>query len=109
MKKLIIILGFITAIISVILAVTPLFRLAVFPIIIALVCGGALFYLSKKQDLKTKITQYLFLLVIISLSVTVYKVIFTTAEVGDIEELEQREEKSEEDSIELLEGLEIDE
>ena len=108
MKKIAIILGFITAILAVVLAVTPLFKLAIFPVIIALISGTIIFYLSKKENKKTKIIQYLFLLVIIALSLTIYKAVFTKAEVGDIEELEQREDKSEEDSIELLEGIEIE-
>lgn len=109
MKRLIIILGFITSILAVILSVTPLFKIAVFPIVAAFILGGILFYLSKKDERKTKTIQYIFLLVIIALSLTVYKSIFIEAEVGDVEELEQREDKSEEDSIEILEGLDIEE
>lgn len=109
MKRLVIILGFIASILAVILSVTPLFKIAVFPIIAAFILGGILFYLSKKDKRKTKTLQYIFLLVIIALSLTVYKAIFIEAEIGDVEELEQREDKSEEDSIEILEDLEIDE
>lgn len=108
MKKLLIILGFIAAILAVVLAVTPLFKLAVFPIIIAFVFGIILVYLSNKKGVKTKAIQYIFLLTIISLSFTIYKSIFTEAEVGDIKQLDQLEDKSEEDAIKELEGIDID-
>lgn len=108
MKKIVILLGFITAILAVVLAVTPLFKLAIFPLSIAFLLGLVVFYLSKKDGKKTKTIQYIFLLVIIALSLTIYKGVFTEAEVGDVEELEQREDKSEEDSIELLEDIEIE-
>ncbi|NNE31060.1 MAG: DUF2232 domain-containing protein [Winogradskyella sp.] len=109
MKKTFIILGFATALISVVLAVTPLSNLAIFPIIIAVICGLILFYISKKEASKIKTIQYIFLLVIIALSLTIYKSIVNTQEIGDIEQLEQREEENLEDSKELLEDIEIDE
>lgn len=108
MKKVVIILGFISAIIAVIVSVTPLYNLAVIPIIIAFISGLILFFLSKKESSKTKTIQYIFLLVIISLSLTIYKGLFHTSEVGDIEQLEQRDEENLEDSKEILEDLEID-
>ncbi|RNC86451.1 MAG: FUSC family protein [Winogradskyella sp.] len=107
MKKLLIILGFIASILAVVLAVTPLFKLSVFPIIIAFLCGIALLYFSKKKKFKTKAIQYVFLLTIISLSFTVYKSVFQKAEIGDIKELEQLDETSEEDAIKELEDIEI--
>lgn len=109
MKKTFIILGFATALLSVVLAVTPLSNLAIFPIIIAVICGLILFYISKKEASKIKTIQYIFLLVIIALSLTIYKSIVNTQEIGDIEQLEQREEENLEDSKELLEDIEIDE
>ena len=109
MKKLFIILGFIASILAVILVVTPLFKLALFPLVIAFSSGLAILYFSKKDQRKSKSIQYIFLLVIIALSLMVYKAIFNKAEIGDVQELEQREEESEEEAIELLEDIEIDE
>lgn len=108
MKKLFIIIGFIAAILATILAVTPLFKLSLFPTILAVLCGLGLLYLNKKKQQKTKAVQYVFLLSIIALSLTVYKSIFTVVELGDTEELNKLEEKSEEEAIELLEDIEID-
>lgn len=109
MKKVCVILGFTTAILSVILSVTPLFKLAVFPVLISFACGLGLLYLTKKTGNKTKVIQYILLLSIIALSLIVYKAIFVKAEVGDVEEFELLEDKSEEDAIDELEDIEIDE
>ncbi len=109
MKKVFTVLGFITAILATILAVTPLSNLAIIPIIVAFLCGLMILFISKKQNTKTKTIQYIFLLVIISLVLTIYKGVFSTAELGDTEQLEQKEEENLKDSKEILEGLEIDE
>lgn len=109
MKKIVIILGFITAILALILAVTPLSNLAVIPIIIAFLCGLGVFLLSKKQNIKTKSVQYIFLLTIIALGLTIYNGVFSTAKVGDTEKLEQLEDEILEDSKDLLEDIDIDE
>lgn len=109
MKKVFIILGFISAILAVILAVTPLSNLAVAPIIVAFIFGLIVLFLSKKQKTKTKTIQYIFLLVIIALGLTIYKSVFSTTEIGDTKQLEQRDEENLEDSKELLEDIEIDE
>lgn len=108
-KKLIIILGFVVAILAVILAVTPLSNLAVIPIIVGFVCGLLIVFMSKKDNTKTKSIQYIFLLVIIALALTIYKSVYYISEVGDTEQLEQRDEENLEDSKELLEDIDIDE
>ena len=48
-KKLIIFLGFTTAILAVILAVTPFSNLAVIPIVVAFICGLLIVFMSKKD------------------------------------------------------------
>ncbi|APY09484.1 FUSC family protein [Winogradskyella sp. J14-2] len=108
-KKLFIILGFTAAVLAVVLAVTPLSNLAVIPIIVAFVCGLLIVFMSKKDKTKTKSIQYIFLMVIIALALTIYKSVYYTSEVGDIEQLEQRDEENLEDSKELLEDIDIDE
>ncbi len=109
LKKLLIIIGFISAIAAVILAVTPLYSLAIVPIVIAFACGLVIVFLSKKDKRKTKTIQYIFLMVIIALSVTIYKGIFSTSEIGDTEQLEKRDEENLKDSKELLEDINTDE
>jgi len=108
-KKIFIILGFTAAILAVILAVTPLSNLAIAPIIVAFLSGLIVLFLSKKQNTRTKTIQYIFLLVIISLSLTIYKGVFLATEVGNIEQLEERDEENLEDSKEILEEIETEE
>ncbi|WP_299523817.1 FUSC family protein [Winogradskyella sp.] len=108
-KKLFIILGFIAAILAVILAVTPLSNLAIAPIIVAFISGLVILLVSKKEKTKTKTIQYIFLMVIIALFLTIYKGIYATSEIGNTEQLEQRDEENLEDSKEILEDIEFDE
>jgi hypothetical protein len=108
MRQLFIILGFITAILAVILSVTPLSKLAYLPAIAALIFGLIAFYISKQKQDPKKSVQLVFLLTIISLSITTYKAIFNTVEVGNVEDLQVKEETSVEDSKELLENIEIE-
>jgi membrane-bound ClpP family serine protease len=108
MKKLFLILGFITAILGLILAVTPLFKIAYIPSIATLIFGLlALFTFKEKQHNKKPI-QLIFLMSIIALALTTYKAVFSKSEVGNTEQLELKEEQLEEESIEELDGLEID-
>lgn len=108
MKKLFLILGFITAILAVILAVTPLSKIAYIPSVCALVFGLLAFYTAKDKQQSKKSIQLIFLMTIIALVLTTYKAVFTTAELGDTEQLEQKEEQLEEESLKELEGIDID-
>ncbi len=109
MKTLFVILGFIASILSLILAVTPLFKIAYIPAIAALAFGLVAFYISKQKQLPKKSIHLVLLLTIIALSVTTFKTIFNTVKVGDTEELIQKENESEQEAIETLEDIQIDE
>ena len=108
-KKVFVVIGFISAILAVVLAVAPASNLAVLPIIVAFLSGLIVLFLSKKQNTKTKTIQYIFLLVIISLSLTIYKSVFSTTALVNNEQLELPNEENLEDSKEILEDIEIDE
>jgi membrane-bound ClpP family serine protease len=108
MKKLFLILGFITAILALILAVTPLFNIAFIPAIAGLVFGILTLLISKDEQRYKKSIQLVFLMTIIALAVTTYKAVYTESEVGNTDKMEQKEEQRDEESIEELEGLEID-
>lgn len=108
MRRLFIILGFIASIMAVILSVTPLSKIAYIPAVAALVFGLVAFYYSRQKQYPKKSIQLIFLLTIISLTITTYKAVFTVAEVGNVEGLELKEKESEEKAIEELEGLDID-
>ncbi|MFL0354720.1 FUSC family protein [Xanthomarina sp. GH4-25] len=109
MKKLCIVLGLIAAVLALILSVLPVSNLAFFPAIVAFIFALGAFYFSNKENSSKKTVQLIFLLTIISLSISTYKSLFNTVEVGNTEELQEREQKSEENAIEELEGLDFDE
>lgn len=108
MRKLLIILGIIAAVLAIVLSVLPLSNLAYFPAIAALLFGLIAYYISNKNNQPIKTIQLIFLLTIIALSISIYKSIFHTVEIGNTEELQIRELKSEEKAIEDLESLDID-
>ena len=109
MKKLFIILGFITAILALVLAVTPLFKIAYIPSVLALIFGVLALVTSKGQQSGKRSIQLVFLMTIIALVLTTYKAVFTESEVGDTEQLEQKEDQLEEESIDELDDLNLDE
>jgi len=109
MKTIFLVLGFISSILSVILAVTPLFKIAFIPCIAAIVFGLIAYYISKQKQLPKKSIQLVFLISIIALTLTTYKTIFIKVEVGNTDELIQKENNSEQEAIETLEDIEIDE
>jgi hypothetical protein len=108
MRRLFIVLGFITVVLALILAVTPLSQIAYIPAAIALLFAFIAFYLSKQKQYPKKSIQLIFLLSFIALVLTTYKSIFNTAEVGNVDELELREEESLKDSEAILEELDIE-
>ena len=108
MKKLFTILAIVASAIAIIFSVLPISNLAIFPAIIALICGLIAFYLSKKSGHVKKIIQFTFLLTAMALSITIYKALFIRAEVSNNEALEATETKLEGEAIEELEKLDID-
>ncbi len=108
MRRLFIILGFIASILAVILSVTPLSKIAYIPAVAALIFGLIAFYLSKQKQYPKKSIQLIFLMTIISLTITTYKAIFDVVEVGNVEGLELKEKESEEKALEDLEDLKLD-
>ena len=108
MRRLFIILGFITSILAVILAVTPLSKIAYIPALFALIFGAIAFYLSRQKQYPKKSIQLIFMLTVISLTITTYKAVFNTVEIGNIDGLKLKEKESEQKAIEELEGLDIE-
>ncbi|OUR97731.1 FUSC family protein [Flavobacteriales bacterium 33_180_T64] len=108
MKKLFIILGFIVSILALILAVTPLSKIAYIPAVAALIFGVLALVTSKNKQHSKKSIHLIFLMTIIALVLTTYKALFNTVEIGNTEQLEQKEKQLEEESIEELEGINLD-
>ena len=109
MKKLFIILGIIASVLALVLSILPLSNLAFFPAIAAFIFALAALYFTNKENSSKKTVQLIFLLTIIALSISTYKSLFNTVELGNTEELIEREKQSEENAIEELEGLDLDE
>lgn len=108
MRKTLVIVGFISAILSVILTATPMFKISIFPILLAVLSGFGVLYLSNKQNLSKKVVQYILLLAIIALVIMIFKSVTDTSEVGNTERLQELEKASEEEAIEELEGIDLD-
>ncbi|WP_298895295.1 FUSC family protein [uncultured Psychroserpens sp.] len=109
MKKLFLILGFIAAILAVILAVTPLSKLAYIPSVAALIFGVLSLITSKDNKQYKRSIQLIFLMTIIALTLTTYKALFTEAEVGNTEQLEEKEDQLEQESLDELDNIELEE
>jgi len=109
MKKTILAIGFITAIIAVVLAVTPLYKISIIPTLIAIICGVVALYLSLKEKSKPKSIQYVMVIAVLSLTIFIYKTVVDKNEIGNTEELNKREQDNLNESKEILDDIEIDE
>ena len=103
MKKLLVILSLLASILALVLSVLPLSNLAYIPAFTALILG-VLSLVIKKGKVNKKTLNLAFLLTVIALLFTVYKSVFSTTEVGNIDELEQKADQSVIESIETLES-----
>ncbi|WP_026753091.1 hypothetical protein [Sediminibacter sp. Hel_I_10] len=102
MKQIVTLLGLISAITAVVLAVTSFSNMAYIPAILALVLGALSFFISKQKSKKA--VQLIFLLTILSLSLTIYKSIYSEEEPSEVDQLEDVENlqiKSATDSIDV--------
>ncbi len=109
MKKIVIIVGLISALAATILATTKFSNFSIIPIIIAFISGLILLFLSKKEQSKIKPIQYIFLLVIISLGLTIYKSVNTTSEIEETEPLEQTDQEIQDKPKAIIDSAIIDE
>ena len=110
MRNFVKILAFIAAIIALVLAVTPLSNIALFPLLVAIFLTILLYFLSKKQVNSNKPIQYILVLSVIALGFMIYKSLFTEAIVKEEaqEEMNLKEQESKEESLKELEALDIE-
>lgn len=108
MKKTFIIIGFICAIVAAVLASSSYSNLAIIPIIIAFSSGVFLLLLSKKDKSKPKPIQYIFILSIIALGLTIYKGVFAPSKETNADLKELQIEDTIENSEELIDTIEND-
>lgn len=109
MRQLFIILSLIFAALGLVLSVFPFGMIALIPIIASFVFGLIAFRISKKSNKSTNIIKATFLVVIISLCISIYRSVFETnvIEDDDIETI-KKEKQSDQESIDELESLEIE-
>ena len=106
MKKIVIILGFLSGITGILLSTTKFYTSALIPILIAFVCGLLILYLSKLDLKKPKSIQYIFLFVIFALSSTIYKGVVSPTASKDLEQTETVDSENVIDTKEKIEKTE---
>lgn len=110
MKTLLIILGYVAAVLSVVFSVTPLYKIAILTGSGALLFGLFVFLLNKQAGQGMgKSVKVLFAITLIALLISAYKTWFVAVEVGNTEDLIEMEDQSELEAIEALEDLDIEE
>jgi len=107
MRLTLIIISIISALIGLALSILPFGSIAVVPIVIAFVSGLIAFKTSQKEGRNTNIIKGVFLILIISLGLTIYNTLKTNEVIEDTESI-LNDNQSEEDAIEELESLEIE-
>ncbi|MDO5970059.1 FUSC family protein [Flavivirga aquimarina] len=88
MKKTFIFLTITALVLAILLSVLLIYNLTIIPSIIGLIFGLVVFHFSKKSVQIKKIIQFAFLLIIIALTITIYKSIYTQIEITNTETLE---------------------
>lgn len=107
MRLPLIIISIISAILGLALSILPFGNIAILPIVIAFVSGLIALKISQKEDKSTSIIKVIFLIIIISLGLTIYNSLKPNEVIEDKESI-TKENQSEEDSIDELESLEIE-
>ena len=107
MRLPLIIISIISAILGLALSILPFGNIAILPIVIAFVSGLIAFKISQKEGKSTTIIKVVFLIIIISLGLTIYNSLKANEVIEDKESI-TKEKQSEEDSIDELESLEIE-
>lgn len=108
MRLLVTILGILSGLIGLALSILPFGLIALVPIILAFIFGLIAFNMSKNENTGKGIIKLIFLLVILGLGITIYRSIFDENKVEDDIETIQKEEERDKESLEELEGLNID-
>ena len=107
MRLPLIIISIITALLGLTLSILPFGTIAILPIVVAFVSGFIAFKISRKENKSINIIKGVFLIIIISLGLTIYNSFKVNEIVEDTESI-IKENQSEEDSIEELESIEIE-
>ena len=109
MRIIILILGFLAAIIAAIMTVLPFGPMAFIPIAAALIFGLISYVLARKDKSGTAASKFLLIVAVLTLGLGIYRTAFNTNVVEEDMETIQNEEESLEEAKKELEDIEIDE
>jgi len=108
MRTLFIILGFLSGIFAIALSILPFGYIALIPAILGLVFGYLAMTASKKEGRSSIPSNLIFLVSIIALLLTTYRIVFTENKVEADSEFIEKEKESKEEAIEELEEIEVE-
>ncbi len=108
MRILLTILGFIAAILGLVLSILPFGKIALIPILLAFVFGVLAFVYTKKEGKSRSAVKMIFLITIAALAVTIYRALFDENVIVEDKESIERDKKSEEEAIQELDSLVIE-
>ena len=108
MRLTLIILSIISAILGLALSILPFGNIAILPIVISFISGLIAFKISQKENNSANIVKGVFVVLIISLGLTMYNSFKTNEVIEDTQKAIIKENQSEEDALEELESIEIE-
>ena len=109
MRIVILVLGFIAAILAAVMTILPFGSLAFIPIGAAFIFGLISYSMSRKDSSGTAASKFLLIVAVITLALGIYRTSFNQNVVADGPETIEMEEESLEEAKKELEGIEIDE
>ena len=108
MRLLVTTLAVISATIGLILSILPFGTIALIPIILAFILAFMAYKMAQKDQVNTKFVKVIFLITIIAFVLSLFRIVFDENVVeNDIETIE-KEKQSDEDSLQELEGIDIE-
>ena len=108
MKLLLTIVGLLSALLGLALSILPFGNIALIPIVIAFISGVLLIRILRKDQGNTLSAKLIFLIAIIGLGMTIYRVIFDENVVEDDIEIINRDQQSEDEALKELEGIDLE-
>ena len=109
MRTLLLIVGFLAALLGLIMTILPFGALGFIPVLLALIVGFISLRKSKAENVSGMASKIILALGVVGLLIGVYRMAFDTNVVADDQEVIKQEEESLEDAKKELEDLNIDE
>ncbi|MFD0861673.1 hypothetical protein ACFQ1M_05610 [Sungkyunkwania multivorans] len=106
MRKFLVFLGVIAAVLTIILSFLPLGTITMLPALVTIIVGILAFMLSKSANKNLNAPKFIIIAGLLASFVTISKVVFFENKVAKDEQFELREQESEQKAVEELEELE---